>query len=224
VAIALVSTIATARENGHWSDSYSLWSNAARVRPTYWAAHYNIGLALLDSKRFEEARASIERAYSLNHDEADVLDSLGRAYDGIGDTSNAVASFKKALAINPEMFQSYNNLGSLYFKNENYELAGANFGEALRVKPTETTSRFNLGLCYSRQRRYSDATRELEQVVSATPNDAEALYELGLAYERMGRKDGAASAFTRGQRVAKSRQLADKMAEGLSRLQNPDGQ
>lgn len=224
VAIALVSTIAATRENGHWSDSYSLWSNAARVRPTYWAAHYNIGVALLDSKRFDEARASLERADSLNHNEADVLDSLGRAYDGIGDTSNAVTSFKKALEINPEMFQSYNNLGSLYFKNENYELAGANFAEALRLKPTETTARFNLGLCYARQRRYSDATRELEQVVSATPNDAEAFYELGLAYEKMGRQEEAAGAFRRGQRVAKSRPLADKMAEGLSRLQKAGGQ
>lgn len=223
-AIAVASIIAATRENSHWSDSYSLWSNAARVRPAYWAAHYNIGLALLDSKRFDEARASLERANSLNHDEADVLDSLGRAYDGIGDTANAVTSFKKALAINPEMFQSYNNLGALYFKNGNYELAGANFAEALRLKPAETTSQFNLGLCYSRQRRYSDATRELEQVVSTTPNDAEAFYELGLAYERMGRKDEAGSAFSRGQRVAKSRQLADKMADGLSRLQKAGSQ
>lgn len=222
-AIAVALTFGATRENGHWANSYSLWSNAARVRPAYWAAHYNIGLALLDSKRFDEAQVSLERANSLNHDEADVLDSLGRAYDGIGDTSNAVTSFKKALAINPEMFQSYNNLGALYFKNGNYELAGANFAEALSLKPAETTSRFNLGLCYSRQRRYSDATRELEQVVSATPNDAEAFYELGLAYERMGRKDEAASAFNRGQRVAKSRQLADKMADELSRLQNAGG-
>src|SRR6185369_16111449 len=203
-AVAVALTFGAMRENGHWADSYSLWSNAARVRPAYWAAHYNIGLALLDSKRFDEARASLERANSLNHDEADVLDSMGRAYDGIGDTANAVTSFKKALAINPEMFQSYNNLGALYFKNGNYELAGANFAEALSLKPAETTSRFNLGLCYSRERRYSDATRELEQVVSATPNDAEAFYELGLAYERMGRKDEAAGAFSRGQRVAKS--------------------
>jgi tetratricopeptide (TPR) repeat protein len=222
--IALASTIAATRENSHWSDSYSLWSNAARVRPAYWAAHYNIGLALLDSKRFDEARASLERANSLNHDEGDVLDSLGRAYDGLGDTANAVTSFKKALEINPAMFQSYNNLGTLYFKNGNYELAGANFAEALSLKPAEATSRFNLGLCYSRQRRYSDATRELEQVVSTTPNDAEAFYELGLAYERMGRKDEAAGAFSRGQRVAKSRQLADKMADGLSRLQKAGGQ
>src|SRR5258708_6530347 len=145
VMIALGSTLAAARENRPWTDSYSLWSNAARVRPTYWAAPYNIGLALLDAKRFDEARAALELANVLKHDEAEVLDGLGRAYDGIGDRANAVTSFKKAIAINPEMFESYNNLGALYFENENYDMAAANFTEALRLRPEVTASRFNLG-------------------------------------------------------------------------------
>jgi tetratricopeptide (TPR) repeat protein len=222
--IALASTLATARENTHWTDSYSLWSNAARVRPTYWAAHYNTGLALLDAKRFGEALSSLERANSLKPDEADVDEALGRAYGGVGDTTKAVMSFKRAIEINPEMFESYNDLGALYFKNENYELAVANFGQALRLKPEATASRYNLGLCYARQRRYSDATQELERVVSASPDDAEALYELGITYEQMGRRDEAVSAFGRGQRVAKTHQLADKMAEGLTRLQKASRQ
>lgn len=218
ISVTVGYTFAASRENRHWADSYSLWSNAARVSPTYWAVHYNTGLALLDAKHFDEARSSLEIATALKPDEADVLDGLGRAYDGIGDTSNAVTSFKRALKINPEMFESYNNLGALYFKNDNYDMAEANFTEALRLRPEATASRFNLGLCYARQRRYSDATQEFERVVRATPGDAEAFYELGLAYERMGRKDDAAGAFSRGQRVAKSPQLAEKMADGLSRL------
>jgi protein O-mannosyl-transferase len=219
VAIALGSTFAAARENKSWADSYSLWSNAARVRPTYWAASYNAGLALLNAKRFDEARASLERASALKPDEADVLDGLGRAYDGMGDTANAVSSFKRAIEINPDIFESYNNLGAIYFKNANYELAEANFAQALRLKPEATASRFNLGLCYARQRRYSDATRELERVIQAMPDDAEAFYELGLTYEHMGRRDDAARAFSNGQRVAKTPQLVDKMAESLTRLQ-----
>jgi Flp pilus assembly protein TadD len=216
--VVLGSTIAVARENRHWSDSYSLWSNAAQVRPHYWAAHYNTGLALLDARRFDEARASLEFAHTLKPDEADVLDALGRAYDGSGDTANAVASFKRAIEINPEIFESYNNLGALYFKNGNYKLAQANFSSALRLKPQATASRFNLALCYAREGLYSNAKTELEAVISAAPDDAEAFYELGLAYERMGQWDEAALAFSRGQQVAKSPQLIEKLAESLTRL------
>jgi len=218
VVIALAFTVLAARENRPWTDSNSLWSNVARVRPTYWAAHYNAGLALLDAKRFDEARVSLERATTLQPDEPNVLDALGRSYDGKGEISSAVTSFKRAIDINPEMFESYNNLGTVYFKNKDYVLAEANFASALRLKPEASASRFNLGLCYARQGRYSDATRELERVVQATPDDALALYELGLAYERMGRASDAERIFREAVKLAKSQELADRVAEGLVRL------
>jgi tetratricopeptide (TPR) repeat protein len=218
LVMTLALTGAAALENRPWADSYALWSNVARVRPTYWAAHYNAGLSLLDAKRFDEALASLERATALKPDEPNVHDALGRSYDGKGETSSAVTSFKHAIAINPEMFESYNNLGTVYFKNKDYALAEANFAAALRLNPEASASRFNLGLCYARQGRYSDATRELERVVQAVPSDAEALYELGLSYEGTGRVSDAMCAFQTASKLAKSLELADKLAEGLSRL------
>ena len=219
--IVLASTFAAGRENRPWADSYSLWSNVARARPSYWAAHYNAGLALLDSKRFDEARSSLERAAELKPNDPNVIDALGRAQDGMGETSTAVTSFKRAIDINPEMFESYNNLGTVYFKNSDFALAETNFAAALRLKPEASSSRYNLGLCYAREGRYSDATRELERVVQATPDDAMALYELGLAYERLGRSDDAMRAFQRGQGAAKSQELASKIAERLDRFRHP---
>ncbi|PYT09408.1 MAG: hypothetical protein DMF60_02620, partial [Acidobacteria bacterium] len=218
IVIALGFTVAAARENRPWADSYFLWSNVARVRPTYWAAHYNAGLALLNARRFDEARASLESATALKPDEPNVADALGRAYDGIGDVSRAVASFKRAIGINPDMFESYNNLGTVYFKNKDYALAELNFAAALRLKPQASTSRFNLGLSYARQGRYTDATRELEQVVQATPRDAEAQYELGLAYERLGRENDAVLVLKRAASQATSEELASRIDASLTRL------
>ena len=218
VVIAFAFTVLAARENRPWTDSCSLWSNVTRVRPAYWAAHYNAGLALLDAKRFDEARVFLERAIALKPDEPNVLDALGRSYDGKGETSSAVTSFRRAIDINPEMFESYNNLGAVYFKNKDYALAETNFAAALRLKPEASASRFNLGLCYARQGRYIDATRELERVVQATPDDALALYELGLAYERIGRGGDAERIFREAGKLAKSPELADRLAESLGRL------
>jgi len=217
-------TVAAGLENRPWANSYSLWSNVARVRPTYWAAHYNAGLALLDAKRFDEAHASLEQAIALKPDEPNVLAALGRSYDGKGETSSAVTSFKHAIDVNPEMFEAYNDLGTVYFKDKDYVLAEANFVAALRLKPEASASRFNLGLCYARQGRYSDATRELERVVQAKPDDALALYELGLSYERTGRASDAVRVFQTAGRLAKSQELADRLAEGLGRLRGDSRQ
>src|SRR5262249_23229450 len=43
--LVVAATFATTRENKPWADSYTLWSNVAQTRPTYWKAHYNAGLA-----------------------------------------------------------------------------------------------------------------------------------------------------------------------------------
>ena len=55
-------------------------------------------------------------------------------------------------------------------------------------------------------------------MVQATPADAEALYELGSAYEGMGRANDAARAFESAAKVAKSQELADRVAKVLGRL------
>jgi tetratricopeptide (TPR) repeat protein len=218
VLLTLALTAAALRENRSWADSYALWSNVARIRPAYWAAHYNAGLALLDASRFDQAHASLEKAIALKPDDTNVLAALGRSYDGKGETSSAVTSFKNAIKINPEMFESHNDLGAVYFKNKQYDLAEASFAAALRLKPDASASRFNLGLCYARQGRYNDATRELERVVNTKPDDALALYELGLSYEQTGRASDAMRSFQMAAKTATSRELADRLAESLVRL------
>lgn len=224
LVMTLALTLAAAFENRPWADSYSLWSNVARVRPAYWAGHYNAGLALLDLKRFDEAHAALERATILKPDEPTVFAALGRSYDGKGETSSAVTSFKRAIEMNPEMFESHNDLGAVYFKNKDYAPAEASFVAALRLKPEASASRFNLGLCYARQGRYSDATRELERVVQAMPDDALALYELGLCYERTGQTSDAMRVFQTAGKLAKSQELGNRVAEGLGRLRNDSRQ
>ncbi|HEY3134547.1 MAG TPA: tetratricopeptide repeat protein [Blastocatellia bacterium] len=223
VSVALIAVIAvmlallTAQGNKSWANSFAVWSNVARVRPAYWAAHYNTGLALLDAKHFDEARSALERAAVLKADEPEIFDALGRAFDGRGDTAQAVVSFKRAIEMNPKLFQSYNNLGATYFKTGDYAQAEANFSAALRLRPEASTSRFNLGLCYSRQRRYSDAARELAQAIQ-TSNDAEMYYELGIACEGAGRSSDALRAFQMASSLAKSQELVSKIDESLSRL------
>ena len=217
VVLMLAMTAGAALENRNWADSYALWSNVARVRPSYWAAHYNAGLALLDAKRVDEAQSMIERAAALNNNEANILAALGRSYDLQGQTAQAVTSFKRALEIDPEMFQSYNDLGVVYFKNKDYRQAETSFSAALRLRPDTPIARFNLGLCYAREERYSDATRELERAIQLMPRDAYALYELGLAYENLGRLEEAKRVMEQGRGLANSEELANKIAESLNR-------
>lgn len=218
VLLLVALTVANARENRPWADLHSLWSNAAQVRPRYYAPRYNQGVVLLDSHRYDEARAALEAAARLKPDEPMIFDALGRAYDALGDSESALRSLQLALELNPEMFESLNNIATVYYKAGDYTRAEHYFVDALRVKPQAVAARFNLGLCYSRQNRLSEAAREFERVIEAAPTDAEAQYELGTAYERMGRAAEAAAAFKRGLASARSQTLAERIAVSLNGL------
>jgi protein O-mannosyl-transferase len=219
VVLVLLMTAATARENLSWADSHALWSNAARIRPGFWAAHYNEGLALIEAKKYSEAIEALKRAALVAPDEPFIFDAMGRAYDGMGEATSAVENFKRALVLEPTMFESVNNLGTVYFKMGDYRAAEQNFKASLVMKPQAVASRFNLALCYSRLGQYSEAIGELNRALERAPDDAEILYELGLNYEKARRKSEAEGALRRAYSLAKSQALADKINEALQRTQ-----
>jgi tetratricopeptide (TPR) repeat protein len=226
--LALVSALvlATARENKAWSNAYSLWTNAARIRPDFWAAHYNAGLELLNVKRYAEARDSLNRAAQYKPDEPSIYNVLGQVYTGMGETSRAIESFKRALEIDPEMFESLNNLGTIYFNSGDFQIAERYFKSSLALKPQAVAARFNLALCYSRQNRVAEAIPELETCLKFVPEDVEALYELGVTYEKLGRKAEAIKTLERGLLISRTQEQADskyqsltqKLSESLSQL------
>jgi tetratricopeptide (TPR) repeat protein len=221
-ALLLLGIVGTARENRPWATSYELWSNAARIRPSYWAAHYNEGLALIDAGRYAEAHQALARAAALKPDEAVVFDALGRASEGAGDGAEAEKSFRRALDLDPGLFESLNNLGTLFFTRQDYALAEERFVAALNVRPEAAAVRFNLGMCHSRQGRYDEAAREFERVTRAAP-DAEACYELALAYKRLGRFDDAERALTNGRELTRDQNLVGRIDEQLNRIRSETG-
>jgi tetratricopeptide (TPR) repeat protein len=216
VILLIGCTAVTARENRSWSDSYSLWSNAARIRPDFWAAHYNAALALMEMKRYGEAREMLGRAARIAPDEPFIFDSLGRASEAMGDTAAAIENFKLALALDPEMFESLNNLGTVYFKSGDYQSAEKQFRLSLNLKPQAVAARFNLALCYSRRGRYAEAATELARALEFSPEDAEILYELGVAQERLGRREEAENTLGRALALSRNQDLTDKISEAIS--------
>lgn len=219
-ALALVVglTAANAGENRSWADSYALWSNAARVTPEFWAAHYNAGLALIERKQFDEALDALNRAARLAPTEPSVFDAMGRTYDLTGDSERATVSFKRAIDLDPTMFESINNLGTIHFKKREYDAAARCFSTALGLKPQALAARFNLGLSYARMGRYSESAAEFEQVLERAPDDAETFYQLGEAYKNAGRVADSLEAFKHGLAVAKSEAVAEKISERLASL------
>src|SRR5688572_32247255 len=64
-AVVIVCAVAARAQAAHWENSLTLWEHAARVTPGSYIAHENLGQALRERGRLDEALASYQRARSL---------------------------------------------------------------------------------------------------------------------------------------------------------------
>jgi len=94
------------RQTGIWRDSLSLWTHAARVEPTSYIAHFNLGGELLRAGRFDEAageyRLSIRAHPGRGNEQARL--ELGHIFlrrQGGGDLQAALDLWSEGLAEAP---------------------------------------------------------------------------------------------------------------------------
>src|SRR6185436_7196310 len=65
---------------GRREEAMESYRTSLRADPKYWRAHANLGEALLDAERAEEARASFEEAQRLRPTDAGQAFNLARAW------------------------------------------------------------------------------------------------------------------------------------------------
>jgi Tfp pilus assembly protein PilF len=85
-------------------------SVAAKARPDYFDAHYNLGLALARHEDFAGAVAEFRAAVRLNPKDANAEANLGGALAAAGEFAEAKTHLERALALNPQNVLARENL------------------------------------------------------------------------------------------------------------------
>lgn len=140
---------------------------ALGVDPSTEVAGYNLGIALLHLKRFEEAVRELERARASRRDDSRLYLHLGEAYLGTGDDAGARWALSRAVwlaAHRPTDVQSWG---------------------------TRLEAETQLATAYERIGRLAEAERHLLAVLGRAPGDAQARYRLMLLLARAGRVEEA---------------------------------
>jgi len=75
---------------------------AIGLKPSEWLYHYLLGLIEKRSRRWSQARTSLETAARLNASAADVQNALGELALQQGDPQRAIESFERATKLDPE--------------------------------------------------------------------------------------------------------------------------
>ena len=209
--------ISTVLQNRVWQGPVPLWQRAIYYSPNSWSTHYNLGLAYLGLKQYDQARTELMAAQRLNAQQATVLNNLALAQAGLGNIDDAIVTLKAALAIDPRLFEAHNNLAAFLYDKNDFDAAKREILQVLQYDPGSNSARFNLARIMAATGDHAAATREFEKILAAQPDDSAAHYELALSYAALGRKADAAreirNALTHERSLEASRKMQQKLAD-----------
>ena len=141
VGVLLLATIGRA---SLFSDAESLWRDSVARNPGSWVTHFNLGLALKEQGRIEEAIACYRQALQLNPNDVKSHNNLGNALLEQNQFGEAVVQFREAIRLKPDLPAAHNNLGVALARMGRLTEAAAEFREAVRLDADYAEARNNL--------------------------------------------------------------------------------
>lgn len=112
--------------------SVKILKELLKVKPDYYRAHYNLGLAYSELNDYQNAKESFEKAFAIRQKKSipdvTIFNAAGWASMKAGDYKRAEELFMKGIELKKDnTFRSnralYNNLGLLYFNTQRFNEA-----------------------------------------------------------------------------------------------------
>ena len=116
----------------------------ADLSPANFPAQANLGLLLIENKRYQEAVVALQRATALEPKNARAWSALGRAQLELGSMVDAEKNLRQAIELDGTNAYAHNNLGVLLQRLGKDSSAQREFALALRLNPQLEIARKNL--------------------------------------------------------------------------------
>ena len=191
-----------------------LFDGALLLRPEFTPAHVRRARVLLTHGRLEEARASFERAATLDTSSAAAHRGMGQTLLALGEPDAALEYLKRAAELAPGDAATHSALSRAFTQLGLADEAAGAAERARRGKPlglladpvleeTVTAKGVSARHLFTRARGrltagdLRGALGDLERVVAIRPEDPDVLYLMGVAHEGLGEKDRAAELMSR---------------------------
>ena len=198
-ACLLALSLITYRQIQYWHDSLTVWGHAIDVTEHNYLAENNMGQALVQLRRVDEAYAFFVRASNDDPNDPFARLNIGSYLKMHGREDAAIAQYQLALhlAAEPSLRSvAYSNLGTVYFDRGDYTKSRANYEDALRLNPDEASAWQGLGLLYQKQGDLEHAISYFARAAALQPT-GENYLDLARALYQANRRAEAVAALER---------------------------
>lgn len=172
-AVIIVALTATARvQAGYWRDSMTLFSHALEVTTDNELAHNNLGIALGDAGRTEEAREQYREALRISPTDPDANYNYGIALAGQARYKEAVEYFQRSLQSRPDSPKALDNLGNALARLGRKDEAITYYRKTLQLDSGNPKAHNNLASALSEQGKLDEAVSEFRLALKLKPDFA----------------------------------------------------
>ncbi len=176
MVLAVVAGGLTIRRNQVYHSELALWSDTVAHRPENARAHNNLGVALTDLGRIEEALGHYQEAGRLMPDFTGVQLNLCDALVRLGRPAEAVPHGEAAVRINPASADAHFNLAIALARTGHAAEAIPHYEEARRLQPDTQDVAVGLAAAYNdlgnratAQRDFNGAIARYRQALALAP-------------------------------------------------------
>ena len=197
-ALALLTgwySLGTIGRNAVWKENLTLFSDTVKKSPDAEFPRKELGIALFETGRVQEAIASYDKAIAMDPSDFRVYNNRGLAFDQMGRSDLAMADFDRALALNPRSFEAYNNKGKVYGQAGSLDKAIDHFSKAIAINPDFPLAYGNRGVAYTLIGDHRRAWKDVNRAIELDDQYAEAYRTRGDIYLRTGNGELAVSDF-----------------------------
>ena len=169
-------------ENGAFEEAEREFVASLELAPDRVSTLTNLGATQVKLKKYLEARATCEKAISLDKNNPEALLNLGLVHKEAKDFGIALDYFDKATKLDPGFAKAWSNKGSAFHDLRQYQSALRSFDEALRLDQNYYEAWSNKGLTLYDLKRYKESHSSHEKAISINNQYADAWFNKGLTY------------------------------------------
>ena len=160
VCLLVALGLATYRQVGYWRSSVDVWTHAIAVTQHNFVAEVNLGEALTQLNRADEAYPLFVRAAQDEPNDPGARINIGTYLFHHGRPAEAIQQYEMALQLASEpgfLANIYTNLGSAYTQLGDYRKAQGSFEHAVRLNPDRAAAWAGIAFLLQKQGKLEEA-------------------------------------------------------------------